>query len=189
MSSVLPDWFYDRLGKKRTTHRPPKRRPPARPPKRPPITPVDPVGPDYPDLPSGYGGDRIAACGEKMVAGGCPYVWASAGPCSAGFDCAGLTNFCVNQAVGRDIGRSGEHQLWNAGGQVVGTDGVLDLSVLKPGDILFWHTGVVHTGIYAGNGRMHNALNVNQGLATSTIVPSSYWGSGQAYYLGARRFG
>lgn len=100
-----------------------------------------------------------------------------------------MTHFCVNQATGRDIGRSGEHQLWNAGGQVVGQDGVLDLSVLRPGDILFWHTGVVHTGIYAGNGRMHNALNANQGLATSTIVLSSYWGSGQARYLGARRFG
>lgn len=188
MSSILPDWFYDRLGKTRPDRRrpkPPRRRPPIEPPIEPP--PVEPPDPDTPIAHRTVGG-RVASCGARQTASRCPYTWASAGPCERGFDCAGLTNFCVKQETGRDIGRSGEYQLWQAGGEVVGTDGVFDLSVLKPGDILFWHTGVVHTGIYAGDGRMHNALNVNQGLATSVIRNSTYWGSAQARYLGARRF-
>jgi cell wall-associated NlpC family hydrolase len=76
---------------------------------------------------------------------GCPYVFGGTGPCSAGYDCSGLTQASW-AAAGVSIPRTSEEQ-WA---------GLPHVSSLQPGDILVFN-GAGHVGIYVGNNQLIDA--------------------------------
>jgi len=73
---------------------------------------------------------------------GCPYVYGGTGPCSAGYDCSGLTQ-AAWAAAGVSIPRTSEDQ-WA---------GLPHVSSLQPGDIMVFN-GAGHVGIYVGNNQL-----------------------------------
>lgn len=77
---------------------------------------------------------------------GKPYVWGSAGPSS--YDCSGLMLAAWNQA-----GHSLPH---NAAAQRDATRYV-DRSELRPGDLVFYYSGLSHVGMYIGDGMIVHA--------------------------------
>ncbi|MFF3329334.1 NlpC/P60 family protein [Streptomyces sp. NPDC002888] len=79
---------------------------------------------------------------------GSPYVWGATGPDS--FDCSGLTQAAYRSA-GISLPRTTYTQI-NAGRRV-------SRSELRPGDLLFFYSGITHVGIYIGDGRMIHAPN------------------------------
>lgn len=86
------------------------------------------------------------------------YVYGATGPDT--FDCSGLTQYCYKQALGIDISRTTYTQLEH--GTVVSSQ-----SALKPGDLVFPHTG--HVGIYLGNGQMIHAPQTGDVVKISSV--------------------
>lgn len=86
------------------------------------------------------------------------YVYGATGPDT--FDCSGLTQYCYKQALGIDISRTTYTQLEH--GSVVSSQ-----SALKPGDLVFPHTG--HVGIYLGNGQMIHAPQTGDVVKISSV--------------------
>ena len=99
---------------------------------------------------------------------GCPYVYGGTGPCSAGYDCSGLTQDAF-AAAGVAIPRTSEEQ-WAAGPKV---------SVPQPGDLVFFTGSPIdpppgHVGIITGKNMLIDAYGAGTpvraesfGLATS----------------------
>ncbi|GHF13485.1 NlpC/P60 family protein [Streptomyces fumanus] len=79
---------------------------------------------------------------------GSPYVWGATGPDA--FDCSGLVQ-AAYRAAGVSLPRTSYAQI-GAGRRVSRTE-------LRPGDLVFFYSGVSHVGIYVGNGRMIHAPN------------------------------
>lgn len=77
---------------------------------------------------------------------GDPYQWAGAGPGT--YDCSGLTMMAWKQA-GVSIPHSSQMQATY--GTKVSSD------QLRPGDLVFFHSGLTHVGIYVGRGLMLHA--------------------------------
>ncbi len=90
-------------------------------------------------------GNAQAVLNEAYAQLGKPYVWGATGADS--FDCSGFTQYVYEHATGIDISRTTYTQINE--GQSVSQD------QLKPGDLVFPHTG--HVGIYVGNGQMIHA--------------------------------
>ena len=89
---------------------------------------------------------EVHALREAMTKIGDPYVWGAAGPNS--FDCSGLVVWAYAQ-----LGVSLPHftgDQWNSGVHV-------SRAQLRPGDLLFFYSGISHVGIYVGNGFMLDA--------------------------------
>jgi peptidoglycan DL-endopeptidase CwlO len=78
---------------------------------------------------------------------GCPYVYGGTGPCSAGYDCSGLTQASW-AAAGIAIPRTADEQ-WNGLPHVSTAD-------MQPGDIMIFNGGG-HAGIYVGNNMLIDA--------------------------------
>ena len=97
-----------------------------------------------------------AAVAEARKYLGVPYVWGGTSP--KGFDCSGLVQYCY-QKVGVSLPRTTYDQI-NRGKRV-------SQSNLKPGDLVFPHTG--HVGIYAGNGKMIHAPQTGDVVKESNI--------------------
>ncbi|QSB14752.1 C40 family peptidase [Natronosporangium hydrolyticum] len=89
------------------------------------------------NCPSGANAVMAFACAQL----GKPYGWGTAGPDT--FDCSGLTMRAWEQA-GASLPHNAAAQR-NATRQVDRTD-------LQPGDLVFYHSGLSHVGLYAGNG-------------------------------------
>ncbi|MDR3082849.1 MAG: C40 family peptidase [Streptomyces sp.] len=79
---------------------------------------------------------------------GSPYVWGATGPTA--FDCSGLMQAAYRSA-GISLPRTTYAQI-DAGHRV-------SRSELRPGDLVFFYSGVSHVGIYVGDGRMIHAPN------------------------------
>ncbi|MDO0926147.1 NlpC/P60 family protein [Streptomyces sp. TG1A-8] len=79
---------------------------------------------------------------------GSPYVWGATGPDA--FDCSGLVQAAYRSA-GISLPRTTYAQI-NAGRRV-------PRSRLRPGDLVFFYSGVSHVGLYVGDGRMIHAPN------------------------------
>ncbi|MFJ2816732.1 NlpC/P60 family protein [Streptomyces sp. NPDC087294] len=108
-----------------------------------------------PDLtPPGSGaakppGSRAAAAVAYAYAKlGSPYVWGATGPYS--FDCSGLVQ-AAYRAAGVSLPRTTYAQ--------IGSGRRVPRSELRPGDLVFFYSGISHVGIYVGNGRMIHAPN------------------------------
>ncbi|MGW4540267.1 NlpC/P60 family protein [Streptomyces chartreusis] len=79
---------------------------------------------------------------------GSPYVWGATGPNA--FDCSGLTQAAYREA-GVSLPRTTYAQI-DAGRRV-------SRSELRPGDLVFFYSGISHVGLYIGNGQMIHAPN------------------------------
>ncbi|MFG2025110.1 NlpC/P60 family protein [Streptomyces sp. NPDC048825] len=82
---------------------------------------------------------------EKL---GSPYVWGATGPDA--FDCSGLMQAAYRSA-GISLPRTTYAQI-DAGERV-------SRAGLRPGDLVFFYSGISHVGIYVGNGHMIHAPN------------------------------
>ena len=109
------------------------------------------VGPSGGSTSAKYTGPT-ATQAEKAVAFaysklGCPYVFGGTGPCSAGYDCSGLT-MSAWASAGVSIPRTSEEQ-WAQLPHV-------STANMQPGDIMVF-SGAGHVGIYVGNNKLIDA--------------------------------
>ncbi|MER7984020.1 NlpC/P60 family protein [Streptomyces noursei] len=91
--------------------------------------------------------DRAArAVAFAHAALGKPYAWGATGP--AAYDCSGLT-LAAWRAGGVTLPRTTYTQI---------TSGTrVDWPRLRPGDLVFFHSGISHVGLYIGGGEMIHA--------------------------------
>ncbi|WBB96938.1 MULTISPECIES: NlpC/P60 family protein [unclassified Solwaraspora] len=108
--------------------------------------------------PGGAAGKAVTfACAQI----GKPYVWGSAGPGS--YDCSGLTLAAWGQA-----GVSLPH---NAARQRQVTANV-SRDQLRPGDLIFYYSGLSHVGMYVGNGWIVHASQAGEPVQMRKIGSS-----------------
>ncbi len=112
---------------------------------------------------------------------------AGCGPGVQGFDCMSLVQYAVYQATGIVVPSNGT-QPQGVGVYIAPQATVAeDTAELLPGDAVFWGgsiNGYAHSGIYAGNGNVWDAIGVNQPVQmhTMTYLRTQY------SYDGAMRF-
>ncbi|WP_432136493.1 NlpC/P60 family protein [Streptomyces sp. bgisy154] len=121
-------------------------------------------------------GSRYALKAEKAVAFaraqiGKPCVWGAKGPGS--YDCSGLTQAAWT-AAGVPLPRSTAEQAQ------FGTP--VEVTELRPGDLVFFFDGPHHTGLYAGNGTMIHAPGPG-----ASVREESIYHAGQETIRGAIR--
>ena len=111
------------------------------------------------------------------------------GPGVKGYDCMSLVQFAVYQATG--IALPGDGSQKAGAGTFIAPQGTIaaDTGELIPGDAVFWGGGGInsfaHSGIYAGNGEVWDAIGVNQPVQQHSMAYLSTIYS----YDGAVRYG
>jgi cell wall-associated NlpC family hydrolase len=106
---------------------------------------------------TGRAADAIAFA---LAQRGKPYVYGATGPGS--YDCSGLTQAAYRSA-GVSIGRTTYDQA---------KDGVsVSKADLRPGDLVFFYSGLSHVGIYLGNGQIVHAPHTG---AVVEVAPLSW---------------
>lgn len=93
------------------------------------------------------------------------YAWGGNGPNA--YDCSGLTT-AAYKAAGIAIPRTSYSQF------TVGT--AVTLANLRPGDLVFYYSGISHVGIYIGNGRIVHATNPTRGVVTDSVTSMPFMG-------------
>jgi cell wall-associated NlpC family hydrolase len=105
-------------------------------------------------------GRAAAALQFALAQQGKPYVSGATGPGS--YDCSGLTQAAYH-AAGISIGRTTWDQV---------KDGTpVSQADLRPGDLVFFYSGISHVGIYLGNGKVVHAPHSG---AVVEIAPMSW---------------
>jgi cell wall-associated NlpC family hydrolase len=105
-------------------------------------------------------GRAAAAIQFALAQRGKPYVSGGTGP--GAYDCSGLTQ-AAYAAAGIKIGRTTWDQV---------TDGTsVSEADLRPGDLVFFYSGISHVGIYLGNGQVVHAPHTG---AVVEIAPMSW---------------
>ncbi|KPH97736.1 NLP/P60 protein [Actinobacteria bacterium OK074] len=97
---------------------------------------------------------------------GSPYVWGATGPDA--FDCSGLVQAAYHSA-GVSLPRTTYAQI-NAGQRVSRAE-------LRPGDLVFFYSGISHVGIYVGNGQMIHAPNPTAPVRLAPIAEMPFAGA------------
>ncbi|MFF3711426.1 C40 family peptidase [Streptomyces phaeochromogenes] len=97
---------------------------------------------------------------------GSPYVWGATGPDA--FDCSGLMQ-AAYRAAGIELPRTTYAQI-NAGQRV-------SRSELRPGDLVFFYSGISHVGLYVGNGQMVHAPNPSAPVRVAPIDEMPFAGA------------
>ncbi|BBA99620.1 putative NPL/P60 family secreted protein [Actinacidiphila reveromycinica] len=97
---------------------------------------------------------------------GRPYVWGATGP--GAYDCSGLTQ-AAWKAAGVSLPRTTYTQI-NAGTRV-------PRSALRPGDLVFFYSGVSHVGIYIGHGEMIHAPHPGAAVRIAPISEMPFAGA------------
>jgi cell wall-associated NlpC family hydrolase len=118
--------------------------------------------------------DKVVLEGLHQI--GVPYVWGGATP-EGGFDCSGLVSWLWAQhGYSLPHFAAAQYHL----GPVVQDGPALDVTTLRPGDLLFFHD-LGHVGIYAGDGYLLHAPH------TGTVVQLARLSGGwfQGTYVGA----
>jgi cell wall-associated NlpC family hydrolase len=110
------------------------------------------------------------------------------GPSNKGFDCMSLAQFAVFQATG--IVLPGDGSQLPGVGQFIAPESTIAKSTadLLPGDVVFWGgtlDNFEHSGIYAGNGEVWDALDVGIPVQTHTM---SFLSTVYSTYDGAIRY-
>lgn len=113
-------------------------------------------------------GVRIAKA--AMSKKGCRYVWGASGPNT--FDCSGLVWWAHNHC-GIKFGRTDTRGLSSKGTHIS------SLSSAKAGDVLIFSSngafsGIHHTGIYIGGGKMVHAPHSGATVTTATVTSGYY---------------
>jgi cell wall-associated NlpC family hydrolase len=139
---------------------------------------------------SGGGGSSGTGTGKAIVAAaekekGLPYKWGGGGcngPTGGGFDCSGLTQYALCQALDKKIPRVAQDQYNTSMGKRY------PRSEAKEGDLLFWATGgdckngVSHVGIFIKDGLMINAAHTGTPVREQAIW-TSYGGESICPYV------
>ncbi len=128
---------------------------------------------------AGRGADRTPLGGEPAPSAraalavafayralGLPYVWGATGPNA--FDCSGLTQ-AAWKAAGVSLPRTTYTQI-NAGTRV-------SRSQLRPGDLVFFYSGISHVGLYIGGGRMIHAPHPGAPVRVAPISEMPFAGA------------
>ncbi|KAJ5102278.1 NlpC/P60-like cell-wall peptidase [Penicillium alfredii] len=119
-------------------------------------------------------GKGIVDAAEKEK--GLPYVWGGGnchGPTQGGFDCSGLTQYAVCQALKKEIPRTAQTQYQSKLGKHI------PRAQAEEGDLIFWGkngdctNGVVHVGIFIRDGLMINAAHTGTPVREQKIWTSS----------------
>ncbi|MBV2355772.1 C40 family peptidase [Streptomyces sp. J2-1] len=112
--------------------------------------------------------DSRAAAAVSYAYGklGSPYVWGATGPNA--FDCSGLVQAAYRSA-GLSLPRTTYAQI-NAGRRV-------SRSELRPGDLVFFYSGISHVGLYIGNGKMIHAPNPSAPVRVAPIDQMPFAGA------------
>ncbi|MEU8954019.1 NlpC/P60 family protein [Streptomyces sp. NPDC048518] len=97
---------------------------------------------------------------------GSPYVWGATGPNA--FDCSGLTQ-AAYRAAGVSLPRTTYAQI-NAGRRVTRSE-------LRPGDLVFFYSGISHVGLYVGHGQMIHAPNPSAPVRLAPIDQMPFAGA------------
>jgi cell wall-associated NlpC family hydrolase len=97
---------------------------------------------------------------------GSPYVWGATGPDA--FDCSGLVQ-AAYRAAGVSLPRTTYAQI-GAGRRV-------PRSELRPGDLVFFYSGISHVGIYVGDGQMIHAPNPSAPVRLAPIDEMPFAGA------------
>ncbi|MEV2216243.1 C40 family peptidase [Streptomyces sp. NPDC050997] len=97
---------------------------------------------------------------------GSPYVWGATGP--AAFDCSGLI-LAAYRSAGVSLPRTTYAQI-GAGQRV-------SRSELRPGDLVFFYSGISHVGLYVGNGQMIHAPNPSAPVRVAPIDEMPFAGA------------
>ncbi|MEU6989880.1 C40 family peptidase [Streptomyces sp. NPDC046465] len=97
---------------------------------------------------------------------GSPYVWGATGPHA--FDCSGLT-----QAAYRSAGVSLPRTTYAQ----IATGKRVSRSELRPGDLVFFYSGISHVGLYIGNGQMIHAPNPSAPVRLAPIDQMPFAGA------------
>ncbi|MFD7700594.1 NlpC/P60 family protein [Streptomyces caelestis] len=97
---------------------------------------------------------------------GSPYVWGATGPNA--FDCSGLVQAAYRSA-GVSLPRTTYAQI-DAGRRV-------PRSELRPGDLVFFYSGISHVGIYVGDGRMIHAPHPSAPVRVAPIDEMPFAGA------------
>ncbi|WP_221347838.1 NlpC/P60 family protein [Streptomyces beigongshangae] len=97
---------------------------------------------------------------------GSPYVWGATGPDA--FDCSGLTQ-AAYRAAGVSLPRTTYAQI-DAGRRVARSE-------LRPGELVFFYSGISHVGLYVGNGRMIHAPNSSASVRVAPIGEMPFAGA------------
>jgi hypothetical protein len=97
---------------------------------------------------------------------------AGCGPGTRGFDCMSLAQFAVYQATG--IVLPGNGSQLSGVGQFIPPQATIaeDTAGLLPGDVVFWGGTInsfYHSGVYAGNGEVWDAVAINVPVQTHTM--------------------
>ncbi|GAA2664047.1 C40 family peptidase [Streptomyces lunalinharesii] len=143
-------------------------------PERPaPPTPTAGTAPTAPGAPAALAPpvDARAARAARAVAFahsalGKPYAWGATGP--AAYDCSGLT-LAAWRAGGVTLPRTTYTQI--ASGTRV------DWPRLRPGDLVFFHPGISHVGLYIGGGEMIHAPHAGTPVEIAPLNRLPYAGA------------
>jgi len=123
---------------------------------RPPLTPVA-------GAPSARAAEAVAFAYRAL---GLPYVWGATGPNA--YDCSGLTQAAWKSA-GVSLPRTTYTQI-NAGTRV-------PQSQLRPGDLVFFYSGISHVGLYIGNGQMIHAPHPGAPVRIAPVAEMPFAGA------------
>ena len=99
---------------------------------------------------------------------------AGCGPRVKGFDCMSLVQYAVYQATGIALPSDGSQP--KGVGTIIPKAKTLvgDMAVLRPGDAVYWGgsgiDGFAHSGIYAGDGKVWDAVDVKQPVQEHTMA-------------------
>ncbi|MET8828407.1 NlpC/P60 family protein [Streptomyces sp. NPDC004610] len=97
---------------------------------------------------------------------GSPYVWGATGPDA--FDCSGLIQAAYRSA-GVALPRTTYAQI-DAGRRISRAE-------LRPGDLVFFYSGISHVGLYIGDGRMIHAPNPSAPVRVAPIDQMPFAGA------------
>ena len=97
---------------------------------------------------------------------GLPYVWGATGP--GAYDCSGLTQ-AAWRAAGVSLPRTTYTQI-NSGPRVPESE-------LRPGDLVFFYSGISHVGLYIGNGQMIHAPHPGAAVRIAPIAEMPFAGA------------
>ncbi|MDV9174621.1 NlpC/P60 family protein [Streptomyces sp. W16] len=115
------------------------------------------------DAPNSRAAAAVSYAYQKL---GSPYVWGATGPNA--FDCSGLVQAAYSSA-GVSLPRTTYAQI-NAGQRV-------SRSELRPGDLVFFYSGISHVGIYVGDGQMIHAPNPSAPVRLAPIDQMPFAGA------------
>jgi cell wall-associated NlpC family hydrolase len=115
------------------------------------------------DAPNSRAAAAISYAYSKL---GSPYVWGATGPNA--FDCSGLA-LAAYRSAGVSLPRTTYAQI-NAGRRVARSE-------LRPGDLVFFYSGISHVGIYVGNGQMIHAPNPSAPVRVAPLDEMPYAGA------------